>query len=71
MAYSLSCSIGLDHSSERVVCMPPGLDPAGPGRDENPAGEPGEPVPAPDADDEDWLAWCEAAAEHGAPRDPD
>ena len=29
--------------------MPPGLDPAGPGRDENPAGEPGEPVPAPDA----------------------
>ncbi len=51
--------------------MPPGLDPAGPGRDENPAGEPGEPVPAPDADDEDWLAWCEAAAEHGAPRDPD
>ena len=47
--------------------MPAGPDPAGPGRDENPAGEPGGPVPAPDAD-EDWLAWCDAAAQ--AP-DPD
>ena len=46
--------------------MPPGPDPAGPWRDEDPAGEPGGPVPAPDADS-DWLAWCEAAAQSPEP----
>src|SRR6266567_5447542 len=62
-----------DHSSERVVCMPQGPDPVGPGRDENPAGEPGDPVPAPDvtAAEEEWLAWCDAAADQDEPSDPD
>ncbi len=45
----------------------------GPGRDENPAGEPGDPVPAPDvtAAEEEWLAWCDAAADQDEPSDPD
>src|SRR6266699_2837819 len=62
-----------DHSSERVVCMPQGPDPVGPGRDANPAGEPGDPVPAPDvtAAEEEWLAWCDAAADQDEPSDPD
>ncbi len=59
--------------SERVVGMPPGPDPLEPGRDEDPAGVPGGPAPAPDltaADEEEWLAWCDAAAED-EPWDPD
>jgi hypothetical protein len=53
--------------------MPPGPDPAGPGRDENPAGEPDDPVPAPDvtAVEEDWPTWCDAAEEHGVLADAD
>ncbi len=51
--------------------MPGGPDPAGPGRDEDPAGEPGDPVPAPDvtAAQEGWLAWSDAAADHDEPPD--
>ena len=53
--------------------MPRGPDPLGPGRDEDPAREPGEPVPAPDAmtGKEEWLAWCESAAGQDEPPGPD
>jgi hypothetical protein len=53
--------------------MPQGPDPLEPRRDEDPAGGPGVPVPAPDltAADEDWLVWCHAAEEHGVLADPD
>ena len=52
--------------------MPQGPAPANPGRDEDPAREPREPVPGPDpVSEEEWLAWCAATAEKDEPPDPD
>src|ERR1700719_2639172 len=52
--------------------MPPGPAPADPGRDGDPAREPGDPVPAPDPlTEKDWRAWCESQAEEDEPPDPD
>src|SRR5215472_13397887 len=49
-----------DHLSERVVYMPLRPVPSEPGRDKDPGRA-----------EEDWLAWCEAAAASGEPLGPD
>ncbi len=52
--------------------MPQGPDPLGPGRDEDPAGEPGDPVPAQDwMTEKEWLAWCDSRTDEDEPPDPD
>ena len=51
--------------------MRQGPAPAGPGRDGDPAREPGEPVPSPDPmTEEEWLAWCDSQVDPGEPPDP-
>ena len=48
--------------------MRQGPAPGGSGREEDPAREPGEPVPTPDPlTEEEWLAWCEATAGQDEP----
>ncbi len=45
---------------------------AGSGRDEDPGGEPREPVPTPDPmTAAEWEAWCESAVGEDEPPDPD
>src|SRR5271169_1819955 len=52
--------------------MPRGPAPPGPGQDEDPAREPGEPVPTPDPmTQEDWQAWCDWQVGQEEPPDPD
>src|SRR5580704_1371757 len=50
--------------------MRQGPTPAGPGRDEDPAREPREPVHTPDPmTGEDWQAWCDSQADQDEPPD--
>ena len=52
--------------------MRQGPTPAGPGRDEDPAREPREPVHTPDPmTGEDWQAWCDSQADQDEPPDTD
>ena len=62
--------------------MPQGPAPASPGRDEDPARLPREPVPTPDPmtepvhtpdwmTGEDWQAWCDSQVDQDEPPDPD
>ena len=52
--------------------MRQGPTPTGPGRDEDPAREPREPVHTPDPmTGEDWQAWCDAQADQDEPPDSD
>ena len=52
--------------------MRQGPTPAGPGRDEDPAREPREPVHTPDPmTGEDWQAWCDSQADRDEPPDSD